>query len=65
MYAHFEHEPSAEAHTADFLYPILEAWAEREGGAGMEQTGEEDVGRRRQEHLKGFLGMRTKKLHKA
>lgn len=49
MYTYLEHEPSTKAHTADFLCPILEAWAEREGGT--EQTREKDMGRRRQEHF--------------
>lgn len=63
MYAYLEHEPSTKAHTADFLCPILEAWAEREGCT--EQTSEEDVGGCRQEHFKVLFGMRTKKsLHR-
>lgn len=59
VYAYLEHEPSSETHAADFLRPIQETWVERNSGA--EETSEEDVGRRRQEHFKVLLGIRTKK----
>ena len=40
MYTYFDHEPSAEADTADLLRPILEARAEREncGKTGGEES---------------------------
>ena len=59
MYAYLEHEPSTKAHAADFLRPIQKAWAERE--SGTEESSEEDMSRRRQEHFTVLLGMRTKK----
>lgn len=49
MYAYLEHEPPSKTHAADFLRPIEEAWVERRK-SGAEETGEEDIGKRRQEH---------------